>query len=158
MGRTAAIFDTGTTQILGDPGSIAKMFEAISGAKSAPSYGIDLYTSALCYVAGQSIISNLYSLVPCSFNSTISINIGGKIINISPASFNLGPIYEGSTSCFAGAAALPSQSGELTYPFLPLRIKLNHDVGFWILGDVFLQNVYTAWDVGNDRIGFATLA
>jgi cathepsin D len=30
--------------------------------------------------------------------------------------------------------------------------------GFWTLGDVFLQNVYSAWDVENRRIGFATLA
>jgi cathepsin D len=29
---------------------------------------------------------------------------------------------------------------------------------FWILGDVFLQNIYSAWDVGNGRIGFADLA
>jgi Eukaryotic aspartyl protease len=28
---------------------------------------------------------------------------------------------------------------------------------FLIFGDVFLQNVYTAWDVGNGRIGFADL-
>jgi hypothetical protein len=31
------------------------------------------------------------------------------------------------------------------------------DTVFWVLGVVFLQNVYTAWDVGNGRIGFADL-
>lgn len=63
-GKSAAIFDTGTTQILGDPGSIAKMFEAISGAKSAPSYDIDLYTSALCCIASQSIEYQFLLLSP----------------------------------------------------------------------------------------------
>lgn len=40
----------------------------------------------------------------------------------------------------------------------PKKTDLDHDIEFWILGDVFLQNVYTAWDVGGGRIGFATLA
>ncbi|KAI9511662.1 hypothetical protein F5148DRAFT_1169503 [Russula earlei] len=44
-------------------------------------------------------------------------------------------------TCIAGAAADPSLTGDT-----------------WILGDVFLQNVYTTWDVGNGRIGFVTLA
>lgn len=38
-----------------------------------------------------------------------------------------------------------------------LEIDLDRDIDFWIVGDVFLQNVYTAWDVGSNRIGFATL-
>jgi hypothetical protein len=53
VGQTAAIFDTGTTQIISDPDSIAKFFDAISGAKSAPELGTGLYTSALCCVASQ---------------------------------------------------------------------------------------------------------
>ena len=29
---------------------------------------------------------------------------------------------------------------------------------FWVFGDVFLQNVYTVFDLGNNVIGFADLA
>jgi hypothetical protein len=60
--------------------------------------------------------SFFYSLVPCSFNTSLSIDVGGKTVDISPASFNLGPIFEGSTTCVAGAAAATSlNGGELTY-------------------------------------------
>jgi len=123
VGSTAAIFDTGTTQIVGDPTGIAAIFSSISGAQAAPQLGDGVYT------------------IPCSFNTPISINVGGKAVSISPASFNLGAISQGSSTCLAGAFA----SATLT-------------TTFWILGDVFLQNVYTAWDVGGARIGFATLA
>ncbi|KAI0253317.1 acid protease [Lactifluus subvellereus] len=120
VGNTTAIFDTGTTLILGDEGGISKLFARIPGARLAPHHGRGIYT------------------IPCDFNTSISIDVGGKDIVISPASFNLGPLSD--NTCLAGAAA---------------EHALNE---FWILGDVFLRNIYSAWDVGNVRIGFATLA
>jgi len=107
LGSTAAIFDTGTTEILGDSASIAKLFAEISGSKPAPQLGDGAYTSAFSSVTGQStrIHSNFNIPVPCTFNTPISINVGGKAVSISPASFNLGPISKGSTTCLAGAGA-----------------------------------------------------
>ena len=94
--------------------------------------------------------------VPCNFNTPISVHFGGKEVNISSESFNVGPVSEGSDICVAGAtwdAALTGiklASGNL-YGIVDL------DTDFWILGDVFLQNIYSAWDIGNRRIGFADL-
>jgi len=46
------------------------------------------------------------------------MNLGGKEVSISPASFNLGPVSPGSNRCVAGAAADPtSTSGELVRRF-----------------------------------------
>ncbi|KAI0299940.1 acid protease [Russula brevipes] len=123
LGRTEAIFDTGASQIIGDPNGISRIFASIDGAQEAPDVGPGIYT------------------IPCNFNTRISINVGGKEVEISPATFNLGAVSPGSSTCVAGAAADPSLEGK-----------------FWVLGDVFLQNIYSAWDVGNTRIGFATLA
>jgi len=124
VGQTETIFDTGTTQIVGDPKGIERLYAPllIYGAMPAPEYGDGIYT------------------IPCNFNTPISIYVGKKEIKISPASFNLGPVSPGSTTCYAGAASDDSLTGV-----------------FWILGDVFLRNAYTAWDVGQGRIGFADL-
>lgn len=99
-------------------------------------------------------MSDLSITVPCNFSTPISVYFRETEIKISSDSFNLGPVSEGSDTCLAGAASDASING----------IKLSSNkfyadlcTVFWILGDVFLKNVYSAWDIGNARIGFADL-
>ncbi|KAF8501658.1 aspartic peptidase domain-containing protein [Russula emetica] len=69
--------------------------------------------------------------IPCNSSTPISVYVGGKEIEISFDAFNLGSLSEGSDASLTGAASDDQLTGE-----------------FWILGDVFLENTYTAWDVG----------
>ncbi|KAH9031554.1 acid protease [Lactarius hengduanensis] len=78
--------------------------------------------------------------VPCDSNTPISITFSGKAFEISASTFNLGPESSGSGDCVGGFGASDGLAE------------------FWIIGDVFLQNVYTAFDLGNNRVGFASLA
>ncbi|KAI9437839.1 acid protease [Lactarius psammicola] len=77
--------------------------------------------------------------IPCDFNTPVSITFSGKVFEISASTFNLGPESSGSSTCIGGFGAVDG-------------------LGFWIVGDVFLQNVYTTFDLGNNRVGFASLA
>jgi hypothetical protein len=43
----------------------------------------------------------------------------GKEVKISPDSFNLGPVFEGSDTCYAGAASSTGLDGKLTSDILP---------------------------------------
>ncbi len=97
--------------------------------------------------------------VPCDFNTPISVYVGGKEIKISPDTFNLGPISDGSNQCFAGAAWDKALTGRKLASDDGSRDKANMGAEFWVLGDVFLRNTYTAWDASVDKpqIGFADL-
>ena len=75
---------------------------------------------------------------PCNSVPQVSLEFGGKGFSIAPGLFNLGLVKAGSSECVGGIAASSS-------------------LGFWIVGDVFLQNVYTSLDLGANRVGFATL-
>ncbi len=56
--------------------------------------------------------SNAFNtIVPCTLDTPVSINVGGKEVSISPDSFNLGPVSQGSNICIAGAAADPTLTG-----------------------------------------------
>jgi hypothetical protein len=95
--------------------------------------------------------------VPCNFNTSISVSIGGAAVTITPATFNLGPTASNNNLCLAGAASNPSLTGSgSAFNNLP-KDKADLGTEFWVLGDVFLQNVYTAWNFGSgtSAIGFA---
>jgi hypothetical protein len=99
-----------------------------------------------------------YLTVPCDFNIPISIYVGFKEIKISPDTFNLGAvIFSNPDLCLAGAASDEALTGRKLASRNDPRDKAEMGTEFWIIGDVFLQNTYTAWDYANVRIGFADL-
>ncbi|EIM89716.1 acid protease [Stereum hirsutum FP-91666 SS1] len=79
--------------------------------------------------------------IPCDFNSTLSLTFGGTAFSVNASTFNLGQLSSNDSSTCIGGLGAQSQ--------LTNR--------FWVVGDVFLQNVYTEFDVGNSQVGFATL-
>lgn len=82
-----------------------------------------------------------YYTIPCDTigSYTPTLTFGGRGFNVSEDTFNLGPESDGSSDCVGGIAGTSS-------------------VDFWVVGGVFLQNVYTVFDNGNLRVGFAELA
>ncbi|KAI0951743.1 hypothetical protein AcV7_007755 [Taiwanofungus camphoratus] len=77
--------------------------------------------------------------VPCDAIPTISLMFGGKAFDISKELFNLGKVSPGSSDCLGGIVGADNQE-------------------FWVVGDLYLQNVYTVFDIQNSQVGFADLA
>lgn len=75
---------------------------------------------------------------PCASTQRVSLTFGGKAFSIDPDLFNLGRLSARSPDC---VGAIVAASG----------------ISFWVVGDTFLQNVYSTFDLGNNRVGFATL-
>lgn len=76
---------------------------------------------------------------PCSTTARVSLTFGGRAFSISPNLFNLGRVSAQSNSCVGAVVGSSS-------------------ISFWVVGDTFLQNVYSTFDLGNNRVGFATLS
>ncbi|KAF9975091.1 hypothetical protein BGZ73_001383 [Actinomortierella ambigua] len=71
---------------------------------------------------------------------SLSITLGGVSFPINPGTLNMGLVSQGNENCVAG-----------------ITIAQNDDPDA-IIGLAFLRNVYTKFDAGNSRVGFAHLA
>ncbi|KAG9083954.1 Type I transmembrane sorting receptor [Ceratobasidium sp. UAMH 11750] len=78
---------------------------------------------------------------PCASPPNATFTFGGVSYPISPDHFNIGAIDYFSETCvgaLVGSDGVPDNA--------------------WIVGDAFMRNVYTVFDQGNARVGFAKLA
>jgi cathepsin D len=91
-------------------------------------------------VPGSASVGDGYYTYPCNSPPNVSITFGGKKFAISANTFSLGRVSSGSSQCVGGI--------------------VGEDIGadFWIVGDVFMRNVYTKFDFGNSEVAFAKLA
>ncbi|KAJ3512881.1 hypothetical protein NLJ89_g3267 [Agrocybe chaxingu] len=81
--------------------------------------------------------------VPCNLTTSLSFKIGGQSFPIDPRDIAFYPIDEDSTECMSGIAV-----GGVG-PFY-----LDNE---WLVGDVFLKNVYLSTDEGKDEVSIARL-
>lgn len=128
--------------ITADGSTAASYLRAIIDTGTTYILGDDANVRALyALIPGSQDASNVigpgFYTFPCDSSPDVSFTFGGTAFAISPKLFNLGRLYSGSNDC-VGAVIGGRQS-------------------FWIVGDTFLQGVYSIFDLGNDQVGFATL-
>jgi len=130
----------------------------INGNKysTASSAIVDSGTSFL--VGPTSDVANIARLAGGSYSSRYGVYVVSCLATVPPVSFTLG---SGST---ATTYSVPSsswviQQGGLCYLAIQGSNMRSPTGGYmWILGDAFMRQWYTIFDIGNSRLGFAQAA
>ncbi|KAJ7133757.1 aspartyl protease [Mycena crocata] len=93
-------------------------------------------------VPGSSKLDNTngYYQFPCATQMNVAVAFGGTQWAISPVDMNIGPVSDGSNMCLGGI----------------FEISLSNP--WWIFGDTFMKNVYTALRQNPPAVGFAQLS
>lgn len=124
---TSAI-DTGTTLIIAPPSVADEIYQSIPGASPVSS---GLFSSSS---------QGMYA-IPCSSSVNISLTFGGQQYAINSADMNAGALDSSGRNCLGGILGSDLGSGA---------------PGF-IVGDVFLKNVFSVYQYSPAAVGFASL-
>lgn len=76
--------------------------------------------------------------IPCSTNTTVQFTFSGVSYSVSPKDYVGTATNSSGTTCASNIVGVETSGSDV-----------------WLLGDVFLKNVYTVFDFDQDRIGFA---
>lgn len=119
--------------------SVASTFDAVVDTATQLILGpADAVAAAYEAVDGAKDNSDGTYTVPCNASFATTIALGGKTFTLSSDTLVL---HQENNTCVGALAT----DGDATR-------------SHWVLGDAFLRNVYTVFDFGKARVGFAELA
>ncbi|OAV99919.1 hypothetical protein PTTG_01456, partial [Puccinia triticina 1-1 BBBD Race 1] len=122
-GNSAAV-DTGTSLIGGPAAVVRKLFSKVPGARP-----------------GSGVYRGYYTY-PCKSSFNLTLSVGGQIYTIDPVDINLGSIDGNQMECLAGIFSINERSA------MKSKGAPKHPLPDWILGAVFLKNVYSVFQRG----------
>ncbi|KAK4050499.1 ribosomal 40S subunit protein S18B [Microbotryomycetes sp. JL221] len=92
-------------------------------------------------ISGSRRHTEAYYTFPCDATVDFSLTFGGQTYSVDPRDFTNGRITPGSPECLGAVFVLSQDHGD-----------------WWIIGDAFLKNVYSAFRFEPPSVGFARLS